>query len=79
VSLDPDGRDGPPLSVGTDPEVGVDLVVGDDFAAKDVAEEEVVVHRLRDDLGDGEGGEEEEGVVFRLSSLRDARGSTHKA
>ena len=46
-------RYGPPLSVRADPELGMDLVLGDDFARKNVAHEEVVVHGLRDDASDG--------------------------
>ena len=45
--------DRPPLPVRADPELGVHLVLGDDFARKDMAHEEVVVHGLRDDASDG--------------------------
>ena len=60
---------GPPLSVRAYPELGVHLVLRDDLARENVAHEQVVVHRLRDDLCDRGRVELDEAVVLRLSSL----------
>ena len=68
--VDAHGRDSSVLPVRADPELGVDLVLGDHLAAEDVAHEEVVVHGLSDDLGDRRGVEFEEGVVLRFAGLR---------
>ncbi len=40
-----------PLPIRSYPELRVHLVLRDDLAREDVAREEVVVHRLRDNLG----------------------------
>ena len=45
--------DRPPLPVRADPEFGMDLVLGNDFARKNMAHEKVVVHGLGDDASDG--------------------------
>ena len=54
----------PPLPVRANPQLGVHLVLGDDLACEDMAHEQVVVHRLRNDLRDRRGVELNEGIVF---------------
>ena len=61
--------DRPPLPVRPNPELGMDLVFGDDLACQDVAHEEVVVHRVGDDSGDGGRIELDEGVMLGLAGL----------
>ena len=51
-------------AVGTLPDLGVQLLRGNKLALQDVAVHQVVVHGLGDDLGDGGGGEFNEGVVL---------------
>lgn len=63
------GRHWSPLPVGTDPKLRVDFVFGNDLALQKVAVQQVVVHGLRDDFGDGRRLEFDEAVVFRLASL----------
>ena len=60
---------GPPLPVRAYPQLGVHLVLRDNLAREDVAHEQVVVHRLRDDLCDRRRVELNEAVVLRLSGL----------
>ena len=57
-------RDRSPLPVRANPQLGVHLVLGDDLACEDMTHEQVVVHRLRNDLRDRRGVELNEGVVF---------------
>lgn len=57
-------RDASPLAVGADPKLWVDIVLGDELAAHDVSHQQVVVHGLCHDLGDGRGVEFDESVVF---------------
>ena len=54
----------PPATVRADPELRVHLSGRDELAREDVAAEQVVVHRFRDDLSDCIGFELDEGVVF---------------
>lgn len=54
----------PEFAVGTDPELGVNLVVGNDLADKDVTGQEVVVHRFLNDRGDRRVLEFDERVMF---------------
>lgn len=42
-----------PLPIGTNPELWVDLVLGDEFTSQDVAHKEIVVHCIRNDLSHG--------------------------
>ena len=62
-------RNLPPLPVRANPELWMHLVLRDDLAREDVAHEQVIVHRLRDDLCDRGRVELDEAVVLRLSSL----------
>lgn len=57
-------RDDTPLPVRPDPKFRMDLVLGDHLARQDVPHEQVVVHCICDDLGDGRRVEFNEGVVF---------------
>lgn len=57
------------LAVGSDPHLGVNLIVGYDLADEDVTREEVVVHRLVNDLSDRGVGEFDEGVVLGGAGL----------
>jgi hypothetical protein len=58
-----------PLAIRTDPELRVHFVFRDDLAGQDVAHEQIIVHRLRDDLGDRRRHKLDESVVFRPASL----------
>ena len=57
-------RNGPPLPIRSNPELRVHLVLRDHLACEDMAHEEIVVHRLGDDLGNGRRVELNEAVVF---------------
>ena len=65
-------RNGPPLPVRPNPELRVHLVLRDHLACEDMAHEEIVVHRVSDNPGDGGRIEFDETVVLRLAGLRDA-------
>ena len=58
-----------PLAIRTDPELRVHFVFRDDLAGQDVVHEQIVVHRLRDDLGDRRRRKLDESIVFRPASL----------
>jgi hypothetical protein len=62
-------RNGSPLPVSSNPQLGVNFVLGYQFALHDVAVQEVVVHCLCDDFGNCLGVELDESVVFLFSSL----------
>lgn len=53
-----------PFSVGTDPELRVDLVLRDQLAGEDMPGEQVVVHSLSDNLGHGSRIEFNETIVL---------------
>ena len=57
-------RDDTPLPVRTDPELRVYFVFGDHLARQDMPHEQVVVHCVCNDLGDGRGVELNEGIVL---------------
>lgn len=65
----PISGDWSPFSIGTDPELWMDLVLGDHLASEDMSQEQIVVHRLRHDLRDRGRIELEERIVFRLAGL----------
>lgn len=58
-----------PFSICAHPQLWVDLVLGYHLASEYMSHEQVVVHRLCDDLCDRGRVEFEEGIVFRLSGL----------
>lgn len=58
-----------PLAIRTDPKLRVHFVFRDDLAGQDVAHEQIIVHRLRDDLRDLRRRKLDESVVFRPASL----------
>jgi hypothetical protein len=41
-----------PFPICTDPELGMHLIVGNNFTSQDMPHNQVVVHGVRDDLGD---------------------------
>lgn len=59
----------PPFPVRSNPQLRVHLVLGDDFALHDVTVEEVVVHRVGDDLSHRRRVELDETVVLGLAGL----------
>jgi hypothetical protein len=62
-------RNGPPFAVGTNPELGMHLILWDHFAAKDVTHKKVIVHGVGDNLGYRGGVELEKTVMLRLTGL----------
>lgn len=63
------GRYDSPLPIRTDPERRMDFLLRDYLTLKNVAHEQVVVHRLRNDLGDCRRVKFDEAVVFRAAGL----------
>ena len=61
--------DGPPSTIRAHPELRVNCVLWDDLASHDMAHEQIIVHRLRDDLSDGRRHKLDEAVVFRPACL----------
>jgi hypothetical protein len=59
-----------PFPVGTDPQMRINFVLGNDFTAKDAAHQEVVVHGLRNYLRDRRGVKLDESVVLRATGLK---------
>lgn len=62
--------DDAPSAVRAHPELRVDFVLRDDLAIHDMAHEQIVIHRLRDDPRDGRGHKLDEAVMFRPACLR---------
>ena len=62
------GHDTPP-TIRTYPELRMHFVFWNDLASQNVAHEQVIVHRLRDDLCDGRRCKLDEPVVFRPACL----------
>jgi len=62
-------RDDAPSAVRTHPELWVNFVFRDDLANQDMAHEQIIVHRLRNDLSDGRRDKLDEAVVFRFALL----------
>jgi hypothetical protein len=58
-----------PFAIRTYPELWVHFVFRDNFTSRDVAHEQVIVHRFCDDLSDGSRHELDEAVVFRPACL----------
>ena len=61
--------DDAPSAVRAHPELRVDFVLRDDLAVHDMAHEQIIVHRLRDDPRDGRRDKLDEAVVFRPACL----------
>lgn len=51
--LDTVCRDLLPFLIRADPELWVNFVLRDDFTPEEVTHEQVIIHRVGDDLGDG--------------------------
>jgi hypothetical protein len=62
------GHDTPP-AIRTYPELWMHFVFRNDLASQNVAHEQIIVHRLRDDLCDGRRCKLDEPVVFRPACL----------
>jgi len=62
------GHDTPP-TIRTYPELRMHFVFWNDLASQNVAHEQVIVHRLRDDLCDGRRCKLDEPVMFRPACL----------
>ena len=62
-------RDMSELSICAHPQLWVDLVLGYHLAFEDMSHEQIIVHRLCNDLCDGGRVKFEECIVFRLSGL----------
>jgi hypothetical protein len=58
-----------PLAIRTYPEFRMHFVFRDNFAGQDVTHEQIIVHRLRDDLCDRRRRKLDESVVFRPACL----------
>lgn len=68
-SILPTFRDDSEYSIGSDPHLGMNLIIRNNLAHENVTGEQVVVHGFLNDDSDGRVGELEEGVMFRRSSL----------
>lgn len=65
--------DGSPFSICTHPQLWVNLILGYHLTFEYMSHEQVVVHRLRNDLRDGGRVKLEECIMFRLAGLRSRR------
>lgn len=57
-------RNGPPLSIRTNPELWMYFIFRNDFACENVAHEEIIVHGLCDNLSYGRGVKFDKRVMF---------------
>lgn len=53
LTLDEIAGDDPIFAIRTDPELGVNLVFGNQLTPENVAHEQIVIHRVCDDMSDG--------------------------